>query len=118
MHRWSVYEAEYFLRVEAAYSTGTIAYDHTGGVVERLVTLTDGTWPDEVQHYRIVIDGDHYPIERRVSDTTLTLQPSENPGADVAAGTSYQVYRQSYPLPIGFVTLGQVFDLPTTAPCQ
>jgi len=110
MHRWSYFESEQFLRVSAAYSTGTIAYDHTGGSAERLVTLTDGIFPDEVQHYRIIIDSDHYPIERRLSDTTITLPENQNPGADVDAGTGYQVYRQSYPLPVGFVALGNVFD--------
>ena len=38
-----------FARVDAtcstAYLTGTVAYDHQGGTYDRLLTLTDGTWP-------------------------------------------------------------------------
>ena len=37
---WLYYHTEHEIRLEATYSTGTIAYDHTGGSNEREVTLS------------------------------------------------------------------------------
>jgi len=110
-HRWSYYTSERTFVTAAAQTTGTITYDHTGGSYERLLTLADATWPTNVTDYKIIIDDVHYPIERYLTTTTVTLDPNNNPGADVAAGTSYKIYRESYPLPVNFGDFGNLIDL-------
>jgi hypothetical protein len=87
------------LRTTAAYDTGTITYDHTGGTAERLVTLADGTWPADAAYGTVVIDDVLYQVASRLGDTTITLRADCNPGADVAAGASYMWWRHSYALP-------------------
>jgi hypothetical protein len=99
-HEWKYYKRRYNFRTEDSYSTGTLAFDFTGGAFERLVTLTDGTWPTNAAMGVLRINQDHWRIDERKSGTTVTLLPDQNPGADVAAGTSYEWYREAYPLPV------------------
>jgi len=96
---WSYFWQPYHLHLEASYSTGTVTYDHTGGSIERKLTLSSGTWPTNAVYYTIRIDGVDYTVEDRSSGTVLQLDANRNPGADVAAGTSYVAYRSSYTLP-------------------
>lgn len=85
------------------YSTGTIAFDLTGGANERQLTLTGGTWPSWAADGYVRIDGVPYSVSRRVSDSILVLAENDCPAADVAALTEYELLRDSYPLPTDFV---------------
>lgn len=109
--RWKYYDRQATIVTEASYATGTITYDHTGGASERLLTFSGATLPDNFRHYRIIIAGNHYQIEKRLSSSTATLEQEDNPGSDVAAGTTYNSYRSSYPLPIDFRGIGRLFDV-------
>lgn len=109
-HSWNYYVRQRLLQTVASYDTGTITYDHTGGVSERLVT-TAGTWPSWAAFGRIIIDDVHYEVATRESDATITLTETSNPGADVASGTSYTLYRSAYPLPSNFKRLVAVWDV-------
>lgn len=102
MHRWSCFKRRTSITTDAPYSTGTVAYDHTGGTYERQVTLTSGTWPTNAALGVIQIGDVVYSVNERKSGTVLTLSEDSNPGADVAAGTPYLWYRDSYTLPVGF----------------
>lgn len=76
--------------VADTYSTGTVAYDHTGGANERQLTLSGGTWPTWAKlPGRVFINDDWYALNTRVSDTVVTLTSGDNPGSDIAAGASY-----------------------------
>lgn len=101
-HHWTYLHTPYRFVTDAAYSTGTITYDHTGGASERLVTLSGGTFPSWAANGRMRISDVVYRVDERLSDTTLTLIEAENPGADVAAGTSYSLLRDTYTLPADF----------------
>lgn len=110
-HCWSYYFRQRLLQTAASYSTGTVEYDHTGGSNERQLTLTTGTWPDWAAFGRVIISSVHYEVESRISDTVLTLRTDSNPGADVAASTTYTIYRNAYPLPVNFRRMGHVWDV-------
>lgn len=102
-YEWSFLSPWSSLVVNAAYSTGTVEYDHTGGASERLVTLTDGTWPSwftgtAITRTRIRIDGIDYAVATKEDATTLTLDESNNPGEDVDSGTSYSLHQDNYQL--------------------
>ena len=116
MTRWSWYDRDQIIQTVAPYTTGTIAYDHTGGTYERMVTLTTGTWPSWADRGRLVISSVPYDIERRVSDTVITLSENINPGSDVASGTSYSLRRNSYDLPDDFLRLRHAADLTSNQP--
>lgn len=89
----------------APHSEGTVAFDLTGGSSERLLTLSDSTWPTWAKFGRIRIGNDVYEVESRLSSTTLQLKAGLCPGADIDAGTSYILFRSVYPLPVDFKSI-------------
>lgn len=110
MYRWRYFEKRTTFKTVASYNTGSITYDHTGGSNERELTLASGTWPSWAKFGRITISDVEYRVESRVSDTVLTLHQEDNPGADVAAGTTYTIARSAYPAPINFRKLIHMID--------
>lgn len=98
--RWSYYERRFQKTTVAAQSSSTITYDHTGGAYERMVTIASGTWPTDARFYNIIIDQKRYKIEEYKTTAIITLTPDTNPGKDVAAGTSYDLFRSLYPLAV------------------
>jgi hypothetical protein len=114
--RWSYYERRLQIQTVAAQSTGTITYEHAGGTYEREVTLSGATWPTDSKFYNILIDNERYKIEDRKSTTVITLNPDTNPGADVAAGTSYDLFRANYPLPVTLRRASPLVELAASLP--
>jgi len=110
VYPWTYYQRRTTFATEADYSTGTVAYDHTAGTYERMLTLTSGTWPTNAARGTVIIDSVHYDVEDRKSDSIITLTANSNPGADVAAGESYVWYRDSYPLPVNFRSIQTIVD--------
>lgn len=115
-HPWMYLRQHGRINVVAPYSTGTIAYDHEGGVFDRLVTLTSGTWPSWTLYGNLRIGTVDYRIAEVKSSTTLTLDSRLNPGEDVAAGMSYTLYRDSYTLPNDFIAANK-FNLENLYGC-
>lgn len=97
-HRWSFLHPITTLTTQAPYSTGTIAYDHTGSANEREITLTSGTWPSWAADGSITIKATTYAVETRTSNSIILLADGDNPGADIASGTSYELGRQDMDL--------------------
>jgi len=109
-HDWTFLLRPWRLHLKAPQTTGTIAYDYTGGTHERMVTLTGNTWPswaiDGVIKFTTASGNNVVSRVATVESTTvLTLDPNFCPDADVAAGTSYSLYRQYYVLPADFLSI-------------
>lgn len=102
LHRWSWYWSKAAMFLRATYDTGTVAYDHTGGTYERMVTLTSGTWPTWAAEGTVAIDDVRYRVATRESGTVITLHADQNPGADVSSGTDYTLMQDTYTLPADF----------------
>lgn len=109
-HSWSYYMQRGRIVTSDDYTTGTLAYDHTGGAYERMVTLTTGTWPSWAALGQLVIDNVVYQVAERKSDSIITLTYAHNPGEDVAAGETYTLYRDSYPMPSDFQAAGDFLN--------
>lgn len=108
---WHYFYRQRLLQTNTQQTSSTITYDHTGGAYERVVTIASGTWPSWAAFGRLIIDEVHYEVEDRKSSTELTLTETSNPGADVAAGTAYILYRSAYPLPSNFRSLVSLWDV-------
>ncbi len=106
-HRWSYLYTHGRVITAAPYDTGTIAYDHTGGTYERMVTLSGGTWPANAPYCYIRAGVVTYRVAERKSATVVTLDPQVNPGADLAAGTAYTLYQDTYLLPADYIAQDQ-----------
>lgn len=109
-HDWVYYRRRGQIVLSAPYSTGSIAFDYTGGANERQVTLTSGTWPTWARYGSILINSVLYKVASRVSDSIITLDALLSPGADIASGTTYSLMRSQYPLPSGFKKIETLTD--------
>ena len=112
-HPWPYYRRPLVINVVAPYSTGTIAFDFTGGTYERLITLSSGTFPTWAGFGVIRIADVYYPVQQRIDSTRITLDSRRCPSADLAAGTSYSIFRDRYPLPLDFRRHDRVFEAGT-----
>lgn len=101
--RWTYLNAQGRLFLQGMQTDGTVEYDHTGGAYERLLTLTDGTWPDWVVYGFLRIEPNSYTVARKLSATELQLDAVLNPGQDIDAGTTYTLGLDTYTLPADFV---------------
>lgn len=85
---------------------------NSGGASERMVTLTTGTWPTWARFGTLRINNVNYAVATRESSSVITLEENNNPGEDVASGTDYTIFRESYALPAGFKQLlSPLYDL-------
>lgn len=103
IHDWSYFWKIYRIATSGSYNTGTVEYDHTGGAIERQLTLSGGTWPTWASLGHVRINDTPFVIQSRVSGTVLQLSAESNPGADLAAGTTYTLLRDTYSMPENFV---------------
>lgn len=102
-HDWPVLTRNHRIQLKASVSTGTVTFDLTGGSSERLLTFSDAVVPTDAADYSVRFDGIVCDIEQYLSSTTVSLDTVMCPGADVAAGTSYILYKRWYALPPDFL---------------
>lgn len=100
---WSYLYKRHRIATVAPYSTGTVEFDLTGGSVERALILTSGTWPTWAASGTIAIGNVTYEASRRVSDSVLQLDSNVSPAGDIASGTAYTLYQDTYVLPEDWV---------------
>lgn len=110
-YRWKAFERRHVMKTTADYSTGTVEFDLEGGAYDRMLTLTDGTWPTDAAEGRVIIDNCHYDVATRESSTIVTLAVNSCPSADVTAGETYTWYRSTYALPVDFRKICHIFDI-------
>lgn len=103
LHQWKYYRRRHILTTDAAVTDGSVEFSVATGEL----TLTGGTWPSWAGHGMVRMGGVDYEVSRRVSDTVLNLEVA--PPHDIAAGTSYLLFRCLYPLPPDFRRLDRVF---------
>src|SRR3990167_35698 len=104
---WSYYRQMGHVLTVASQTTGTITYTHS----TRAVTLASSTWPSWAALGTILIDNQAYDIATRDSTTQLTLSLNNNPGANVAAGTSYSLVQDTYALPCDLISVDELVNM-------
>jgi len=115
IHDWTSLQANGRIMLQEPYTTGTVEYDHTGGTYERQLTLTDGTWPDWAVNAAVRINDIVCDVAECKSSTVVTLDATMNPGADIAAGTTFKLYKRWYALPNDFVSFWGPLESSTCA---
>lgn len=111
-HDWSFLQTPGRIQLVAAQTTGTVTYDHTGGTYERMVTSTVA-WPSWVEDASIRMDSvvsDVELLKDNADPYIVTLDATNNPGADVAALTTYTLYPRWYALPADFVAFSGTIE--------
>lgn len=107
---WNYYNRRYQFASPADQTTGTVAFDYSGGTYERMLTLTGATWPTNAVFYEVIINSVRYEIEDYKSTTVVTLTERANPRADIASGTTYTLAQSLYPLPDDFQALDTLME--------
>ncbi len=115
---WTYYQQLGRVTCNAAESTGTIAYDHTGGTYERQVTLTGANWPRWALQGVLYYSNTPYEVADRISNSVITLSPNANPGDDITAGASFSIVRSTYPLPVNCRAIKELIDVARTSSPQ
>ena len=92
---WFYYYQRGRLLTNGQYTTGTVAYTQSN----YSVTLTGGSFPSWALYGCIQIQNIVYQVAGNPDPQTLVLAACSNPGADLAAGQSFTLYRDTYPLP-------------------
>lgn len=112
-HTWSYYYTFGRLNTNAPFNDGTIKFQLSSGPLPNYMTLTPQAstgWPSWAADGYIYINNIVYRVDRVIDATHLTMQVLNvnlAPRADLAAGTSYQLYQDSYLLPVDFIAQDQ-----------
>lgn len=102
--QWSYLQTQARISTVAPYQTGTVAYTNSS----RTLTLTGGAFPSWAAFGLVRISNVIYRVVSMTDTTHLVLSTDLNPGADIASGTSYSLFRESYPLPSDFRAIGEI----------
>ncbi len=103
-HRWSYFYTRGRLNTVAPYSTGTVAVTASTGVVD----LTGGVFPSWAPTGTIQINNVIYQIGSVQSTTQLTLTAQSRPGANIDAGATFTIYRDTFPLPADCLSIARL----------
>lgn len=99
LRRWNFLRGAYTVTTVAPYSTGTISYSNS----TRIVTLTGGTWPSWAVNGQIYAGSTYGNVESVTDSTHLVLDSVNNFGADIAAGSAFTIFRNSFDMPADFL---------------
>ena len=105
--RWSYYYQHGRFTTVSHQTTGTIAYTAS----TRAVTLSGATWPSWAGAGVIQIANVPYDVASRDSGTQLTLATALSPDANIAAGTTYVLWQDTFTLPADFVATDEMIHL-------
>jgi hypothetical protein len=101
VHEWSFLKIDETLTSSAPYETGTVT------IVAGVVTLATGTWPSWAAQGELQVDGEHYTVASRDSNSQITLADT-TVAAD--ALTTYSLIRLAYDLPSDFDSMRSEFS--------
>lgn len=94
-HAWPWYQGQHAIITTAPVTTGTIEYDAS----TRRFTLSGATWPEWVEYGTIVVGSAFARVDRKISTTIIEIEDGTQFTANLAAGTSYKLWRAEYPVP-------------------
>ena len=92
---------------DSSITGATVAFLESSGTYSRQMTITGDTWPSWAANGVIRIGTIGYKIDQRVSATVITLDEVISPNADMASGTPFMLYQDTYLLPEDFVAQDQ-----------
>ncbi len=101
MHDWNWFTKRLRLWITAAYSTGTVSYSSSTGIM----TLSGGTWPSWAAGCTVRISDISYPVASRLGDATVLIDSNVAPSADLS-GQSYTLHHDAHTIPTDFLAVG------------
>lgn len=101
---WPALEGMGRINIEAYQTTGTVTYTSAS----RQLVLSGASWPSWVEGSAVRIGDYTHQVQTYVDSATVVLDEQLSPSANVAAGTSYELWRWWYPLPRNFGNLTHI----------
>jgi hypothetical protein len=95
--QWRYYIVAGRVNLNGSYSTGTIEYTASS----RTFAITGGSWPSWAIYGQIRIERNIYEVES-VSGSNLVVTAANCPVANIASGTSYELFQSAYPVPSNY----------------
>jgi hypothetical protein len=92
-HDWSFFKPLKDITTTAPYTTGTV------GVVDGVVTLATGTFPNWADYGILKVSNSYYSVDTRDGDSQITLDDTT---VDVDSGTTYSLGRPEIAMPTAF----------------
>jgi hypothetical protein len=103
LHTWEYYWTHGRVNLNPTYTTGTVAYTSS----TRVLALTSGTWPTWAASGHVRIGDVIAKVASRDSNSQLTLDSTLTFSGDIAAGSEYTLFQDTYDLPADFVAADQ-----------
>jgi hypothetical protein len=103
--RWRYFAKQYRLATVAP-ETGTLSYSASTG----LFTIDTGTFPTWAELAILEVGEVRYLVKTRSSSTTLLADDILRPVDDIAAETSFTIYKDIHPLPWDFREISRPLD--------
>jgi hypothetical protein len=109
---------------DSTVANSTLQYAQSGGTYPRMATISGDVWPTwaagsyiRCQAPTVAPENSDAPVDlsgvvaykvvERISATVVVLDGLINPGFDIAAGTPFQIYRDTYLLPEDYIAQDQ-----------
>ena len=112
-HDWSFLYSPGRIQLQAAESTGTVVYTHS----TRTLVLTGATWPSWILDAVVRFNSVVCEVDTQTDSTTIVLDATLNPGADVAS-TTFSCYPRWYVLPPDFGAMTRLLETTKWAGAQ
>lgn len=113
-HRWNYYRRSTRINTSAQVDM-EISYDHSGGLYERLATITSGGyWPQDADAGEVLISDRYYRIHKRISDVQAVLESDFTMMSDYAGTATWR--RRSYNFPREIQTVHNAHNITTRRP--
>lgn len=113
-HRWNYYRRSTRINTTAQVDM-VISYDHSGGLYERLATITSGGyWPQDADQGDILMDDRFYRIEKRISDVQAVLESDFTLRGDTTGTATWR--RNAYQFPREIQCVHNAHNITTRRP--
>lgn len=104
-YNWPRYISQERLAIQEQYHAGTVAYT----AATRQFTLSGGTWPTWANYATIRVGSTWAKVITRNSATVITIEERTDFRTDLAAGQSYFLNQDEYPLDGNFLKVSRAF---------
>ena len=124
-HRWSYYYQRGRIVTNPQFP-GVVGINQPPGLVPTITytqnnlqaTLSTGTWPAYAPFCTILINAIEYKVAALISTTVIQLSGNSNPGMDLPAGTSFNLYQDCYPMPADFSATDEIINATYVLPLE
>lgn len=108
-HRWSFYYQRGRISTQAQFGTASGVTVQYTAATQQLV-VSGATWPTWIVQGIVLLNNIEYPVVSQTDSQTIVLDPNNSPSADMAAGSTFMAYLDTYALPADFISMDELIN--------